>query len=72
MEAIKPGIRCECRNGDCSNANSGGHLDQCLDDAVRMVTVPWGTQWTDNKFANIPMCAACADHAERSCGDLED
>jgi len=66
MEPIKAGTRCECRDADsrCPHVGSVG----CYADAVRMLVVPWGTQWCDNKFANVPMCAACAEYHEKKAG----
>jgi hypothetical protein len=70
---VRPGTRCECRDPECPANWDGKHdrtddgtLDQCWDDATRLVTV------RDDKYASpgdsfdveIPLCEACAKHAE--------
>jgi hypothetical protein len=73
---MKPGTRCECRN--VCQPSHGAHdtAGQCKADAVRLVTVrdkdgnvhpacvtASGPQFVTG-ITGIPMCEACAKHAE--------
>lgn len=71
----KPGTRCECR--DCGSRTNHYSEGRCQRDAVRMVTVHVSTmearkatgQWNALGFDDqVPMCAACADWAEKGGG----
>lgn len=69
---VKPGTRCECRNPDCPGSlreRTDGPREACRDEAVRMVTVPFdkGTHgYQLGEMREVPMCAACAEHHEKS------
>jgi hypothetical protein len=68
---LKPQTRCECdEREEC------GHGQNCGRDAVRLVTVqfhPTAEQEAEvmraggevSYFEHVPMCAACAEYAER-------
>jgi hypothetical protein len=73
METIKPETQCECRNLDCPRddtpaipkGHGHGYYWECSRDAIRMVTVRVdGLALAGAHYADVPMCAPCADWHE--------
>jgi hypothetical protein len=67
---------CACNDDDCQysghySRGTGKRMGQCADDAVRSVSVQGPTPSTymhknaESYRTRLPMCQACAEHAEK-------
>ena len=66
---VKPGTRCECRDGKRCHDDGDGYGRQCIADAVRTVTMqPFPTLLGNQYEKQVPMCAACAEYHEAKAG----
>jgi len=76
MEAVQPGIRCECPGRvlgkvytDCGFCERRTDSTRCIRDAVKLVAVPVspiepGVIRISNWELYVPLCAPCAEHHE--------